>query len=59
MLEGVATGCGQVGGTAGGQTDRWGLMVQAQSVGGGSQAQAKLSRRASRVPIACLVDGAR
>ena len=29
------------------------------AVGGGSQALATLSRRASRVPIACLVDGAR
>ena len=35
-----------------------GLMVQTRAVGGGSQAQAKPSRRASRVRITCVVDGA-
>ena len=59
MLEGTGTGCRQVG-----RDGRWargqvGQMVQARAVGGGSQAQAKPSRRVSRVSIACLVDGAR
>ena len=33
-------------------------MVQARAVGGGRQAQTKPSGRASRVRVACLVDGA-
>ena len=50
---------GQVGRDGRWASGQGGLMVQARAVGGGIQAQAKPSRRASRVAIAPLVDGAR
>ena len=57
--EGTGTGRGQIR-----QDGRWargqaGLMVQARAVEGGSQAQAKPSRRAPRVHVACLANGDR
>ena len=47
------------GGAAGGHAYRVVLMAQAPAVGGGSQGQAKPSRRESRVGMTCLVDGDR
>ena len=56
--KGQEQGAGRSSETAGGKEHRQGYWyLQARAVRGGSQAQAKPSRRASRVRVAYLVDG--